>query len=200
MRPFCILHQTLNRLLMDKKKCSWCMKDKLYQDYHDEEWGIPVHDDRALFECLLLEGAQAGLSWYTVLKKRAHYRIVFDGFDPQKMAKYDQTKREALLSDAGIIRNKLKVNAFIVNAQLYLEMKAQGEHFSKYLWGFVNHKTIINDFSEDNWISTSPESDAMSKDLKKRGFKFVGSTICYAFMQAVGMVDDHMDYCWRRSK
>ena len=182
---------------MEKKRCSWCMKDKLYQDYHDKEWGVAVHDDLKLFECLLLEGAQAGLSWYTVLKKRAHYRKVFDGFNPKKMAKYDQSKREELLSDAGIIRNKLKVNAFIVNAQRYLDMKAKGESFSEYLWSFVNHKTIVNDFSEDNWIATSLESDAMSQDLKKRGFKFVGSTICYAFMQAAGMVDDHMEYCWR---
>jgi len=173
------------------------MKDKLYQDYHDQEWGIPVHDDVELFECLLLEGAQAGLSWYTVLKKREHYRKVFDNFNPEKIAKYNQTKREQLLSDAGIIRNKLKVNAFIVNAQLFLDMKDDGQSFSKYLWSFVDHKPIINKISEDNWIVTSPESDAMSKDLKKKGFKFVGSTICYAFMQAVGMVDDHMEYCWR---
>lgn len=180
------------------KRCSWCEKDDLYRNYHDEEWGVPVHDDEELFECLLLEGAQAGLSWYTVLKKRAHYRKVFDQFDPHKMAKYTDKKRDALLGDAGIIRNKLKVNAFIVNAQLFLDMKANGESFSKYLWSFVDHKTIVNNFSEDNWIATSPESDAMSKSLKKKGFKFVGSTICYAFMQAVGMVDDHMDYCWRR--
>jgi len=182
------------------KRCSWCEKDDLYRNYHDEEWGIPVHDDRALFECLLLEGAQAGLSWYTVLKKRAHYRKVFDGFDPQKMAKYTEKKRAKLLSDPGIIRNKLKVNAFIVNAQLFLEMEKNGESFSEYLWSFVDHKVKVNNFSESNWIATSPESDAMSKSLKKKGFKFVGSTICYAFMQAVGMVDDHMDYCWRRKE
>lgn len=180
------------------KRCSWCEKDDLYRNYHDEEWGIPVREDQKLFECLLLEGAQAGLSWYTVLKKRAHYQKVFDNFDPYKIAKYTQKKREKLLNDPGIIRNKLKVNAFIVNAQLYIDMMESGESFSHYIWSFVNHKTIVNNFSEDNWIATSPESDALSKSLKKKGFKFVGSTICYAFMQAVGMVDDHMDYCWKR--
>lgn len=184
---------------MDRARCSWCLKDQLYMDYHDDEWGVPVCDDTALFECLLLEGAQAGLSWYTVLKKRSHYRLVFDCFDPEKIARYDEYKRAQLLTDPGIIRNKQKVNAFILNAQKFLEMKSNQESFSDYLWSFVRHKPIVNHFSNDNFMATSPESEAMSKSLKKRGFKFVGSTICYAFMQAVGMVDDHMDYCWKRT-
>lgn len=183
----------------NKKRCSWCLKDDLYINYHDEEWGVPEYDSLKLFECLLLEGAQAGLSWYTVLKKRAHYRKVFDNFDPIKIAEYTESKRQKLLSDPGIIRNKLKVNAFIVNAQAYLKMESEGVDFAEYLWSFVDHTIVVNTITEDNFIITSPESDAMSKALKKRGFKFVGSTICYAFMQAVGMVNDHMDYCWRRS-
>lgn len=179
-------------------RCGWCSNDELYQQYHDQEWGVPVYDDRALFEMLNLEGAQAGLSWITVLKKRAHYRKVFDGFDPEKIAKYDQSKREELLSDAGIIRNKLKVNAFIVNAQLYLDMQADDSvpNFSEYLWSFVGGKPIVNarETLADVPVTTL-ESDAMSKSLKKQGFKFVGSTICYAFMQAAGMVNDHIVDC-----
>ena len=179
-------------------RCGWCSNDELYQQYHDQEWGVPVYDDRALFEMLNLEGAQAGLSWITVLKKRDHYRKVFDGFDPEKIAKYDQSKREELLSDAGIIRNKLKVNAFIVNAQLYLDRQADRSvpNFSEYLWSFVGGKPIVNarETLADVPVTT-PESDAMSKSLKKQGFKFVGSTICYAFMQAAGMVNDHIVDC-----
>ena len=179
-------------------RCGWCSNDELYQQYHDQEWGVPVYDDRALFEMLNLEGAQAGLSWITVLKKRDHYRKVFDGFDPEKIAKYDQSKREELLSDAGIIRNKLKVNAFIVNAQLYLDRQADHSvpNFSEYLWSFVGGKPIVNarETLADVPVTT-PESDAMSKSLKKQGFKFVGSTICYAFMQAAGMVNDHIVDC-----
>jgi len=187
----------------DLVRCGWCSDDPLYQEYHDNEWGVPVHDDRALFEMLNLEGAQAGLSWITVLKKREHYRKVFDQFDPYKIALYDQTKREALLSDPGIIRNKLKVNAFIVNAQLYCEMQAlaekgDGPSFSEYLWSFVGGEAIVNHWVELSEIPvTTHESDAMSKSLKKRGFKFTGSTICYAFMQAVGMVNDHTTSCFR---
>ena len=179
-------------------RCGWCSNDELYQQYHDQEWGVPVYDDRELFEMLNLEGAQAGLSWITVLKKRAHYRDVFDGFDPEKIARYDQAKREELLSDAGIIRNKLKVNAFIVNAQLYLDMQADGSRpsFSEYLWSFVGGEPIVNKRkSLADVPATTKESDAMSKSLKKLGFKFTGSTICYAFMQATGMVNDHTLDC-----
>ncbi len=179
-------------------RCQWCSSDELYQQYHDQEWGVPVYDDRELFEMLNLEGAQAGLSWITVLKKRAHYRKVFDGFNPEKIAKYDQAKREELLADAGIIRNKLKVNAFIVNAQLYLDMQADeaSPSFSEYLWSFVDGKPMVNARKTLADVpATTVESDAMSKSLKKKGFKFVGSTICYAFMQAAGMVNDHTIDC-----
>lgn len=185
--------------MTDVKRCDWCSSNELYQQYHDNEWGVPVYDDQALFEMLNLEGAQAGLSWITVLKKREHYRKVFDGFDPNKMAKYDDVKREALLSDAGIIRNKLKVNAFIVNAQLYLQMQADSStpSFSDFLWSFVGGKPIVNARKSLSEVpATTPASDAMSKTLKKLGFKFTGSTICYAFMQATGMVNDHTIDCF----
>jgi len=184
--------------MSDIIRCQWCSDDELYQQYHDQEWGVPVYDDRELFEMLNLEGAQAGLSWITVLKKRAHYRKVFDGFNPKKIAKYDQAKREELLADPGIIRNKLKVNAFIVNAQLYLDMQADksSPSFSEYLWSFVGGEPIINARKTIADIPvTTAQSDAMSKSLKKKGFKFVGSTICYAFMQAAGMVNDHTIDC-----
>ena len=183
-------------------RCSWGEGDAVYEDYHDNEWGVPVYDDLMLFEMLCLEGAQAGLSWITVLKKRPHYRKVFDGFDPYKIAQYDQAKREALLSDAGIIRNKLKVNAFIVNAQLYCQIQelaeqGKGPTFSDYLWSFVGGKPIINEWKEFSEVpATTPESDEMSKSLKKMGFKFTGSTICYAFMQSMGMVNDHVIDCF----
>ncbi|WP_251358621.1 DNA-3-methyladenine glycosylase I [Kangiella sp. TOML190] len=177
------------------KRCFWVSDDPLYIDYHDKEWGIPVYEDQKLFEMLCLEGAQAGLSWITVLKKRAHYRKVFDDFDATQIAKYTDKKREKLLSDAGIIRNKLKVNAFIVNAQNYLRIK-ESMPFSDYLWQFVDGKPIINHWSDRSQVpANTPESDAMSKQLKKDGFKFVGSTICYAFMQACGMVNDHTSDC-----
>ncbi len=184
--------------MSEKKRCSWCLSSDLYINYHDEEWGVPVYDNQQLFEMLNLEGAQAGLSWITVLNKREHYRKVFDGFDPHKMAKYTQKKREKLLSDPGIIRNKLKVNAFIVNAQLYLDMMDNGQDFSEFLWSFVDGKPINNKFKSLSDVpANSPISDAMSKALKKKGFKFVGSTICYAFMQACGMVNDHTKECFR---
>lgn len=181
---------------MTKQRCGWVNEEQIYIDYHDNEWGKPEYDDKKLFEMLCLEGAQAGLSWITVLKKREHYRKVFDNFDPKKIAQYDDKKREQLLSDAGIIRNKLKVNAFIVNAQIFLEITKK-QSFNDYLWQFVDGKPIKN-----NWKSleevpvTTPGSDAMAKQLKKDGFKFVGSTICYAFMQATGMVDDHVQSCF----
>jgi len=187
------------------KRCGWAEGDEQYQRYHDEEWGVPIRDDQQLFEMLLLEGAQAGLSWITVLRKREHYRLVFDGFDPAKIAKYSQAKRERLLADPGIIRNKLKVNAFIVNAQIYLEIQAkakagEGPTFSEYIWSFVGGETLVNTPKTLKDVpATSAESEAMSKSLKKLGFKFVGSTICYAFMQAAGLVDDHLQSCFKRA-
>ena len=187
-------------------RCSWCEGDELYEKYHDEEWGIPVYDDRELFEMLNLEGAQAGLSWITVLKKRETYRQAFDNFDPHKMALYDENKRAELLQDPGIIRNKLKVNAFIVNAQLYLEMQSlasrgEGPTFSEFIWSFVDGSPVVNHpKSLADVPATTEQSDAMSKALKKKGFKFVGSTICYAFMQAAGLVDDHVSSCFRRNQ
>lgn len=183
-----------------KTRCGWVSDDPLYIEYHDTEWGVPTYDDRELFEMLCLEGAQAGLSWITVLKKREHYRKVFDHFNAEKIALYDEAKREALLSDAGIIRNKLKVNAFIVNAQNYLRIQEQ-QSFSDYLWQFVGGEPIVNNWKSLKEVPVStPESDAMSKQLKKDGFKFVGSTICYAFMQATGMVDDHTMDCYKKIK
>ena len=185
-------------------RCSWCEGDELYERYHDEEWGVPVYDDRELFEMLNLEGAQAGLSWITVLRKRAHYRVVFDGFNPEKMAQYDEVKRQELLEDAGIIRNKLKVNAFIVNAQIYMQMQADakrgdGPTFSEFIWSFVDGSPVINNYESLGEVpATTDQSDVMSKELKKRGFKFVGSTICYAFMQAAGLVNDHLIDCHAR--
>jgi DNA-3-methyladenine glycosylase I len=166
-------------------------------DYHDKEWGVPEYDDQTLFEMLLLEGAQAGLSWITVLKKREHYRKVFDKFNPEKIARYTEKKREKLLNDPGIIRNKLKVNAFIVNAQLYLDISKQ-QSFADYIWQFVDGKPIINRYKYTKDVPANTAiSDKMSKQLKKDGFKFVGSTIVYAFMQACGMVNDHTTSCFR---
>ena len=188
----------------DKARCGWCEGSELYQHYHDTEWGVPEYNDQKLFEMLNLEGAQAGLSWITVLKKRQHYRRVFDQFDASKIAQYTPAKRAELLNDAGIIRNKLKVNAFIVNAQLYVQMQAaaeqgQAQGFADFLWSFVDGTPIINHpLTLADVPANTAESDAMSKALKKRGFKFVGSTICYAFMQAAGMVDDHLVTCFRR--
>ncbi|MEM9986798.1 MAG: DNA-3-methyladenine glycosylase I [Bacteroidota bacterium] len=184
----------------DKKRCSWCLKDDLYMDYHDHEWGYPVYDDQPLFEKLILDGFQAGLSWYTILKKRPHFQASFDQFDPQKIARWDEHKVQELLQNPGIVRNRAKIRGTIVNAQLYLDIMEQEGSFSRYLWAFVNHQPIINQYTSlDQVPATSPESDAMSKALRKRGFKFTGSTICYAFMQAVGMVDDHLVDCWRRT-
>ena len=182
-------------------RCAWCPDDALYVEYHDAEWGRPVRDDRHLFEMLCLEGAQAGLSWITVLRKREHYRRVFDGFDPSQMVRYDAAKRRRLLADAGIIRNKLKVESFISNARAYLELQASGTLFSDYIWGFTDAKVVKRRPLYLGQIAPSDQiSDAMSKDLKKRGFRFVGSTICYAFMQAVGIVDEHQRSCWVTGK
>jgi len=184
------------------KRCPWVQLDKpLYVAYHDEEWGVPVRDDRRMFEFLILETAQAGLSWYTVLSKREHYRRVFDGFDPVKMAAYDGAKIEALLRDPGIIRNRQKVLAAINNAQRYLELQAECGSFSDYLWSFVAGSPRLNVLrSKEDYAATSAESDALSRDLKRRGFTFVGSTIVYAHMQATGMVNDHTVDCFRREQ
>jgi len=182
----------------EHKRCWWCGKDALYQAYHDHEWGVPVHDERGLFEFLCLEGAQAGLSWITILRKREHYRKVFDQFDAHKIARYDEVKIAGLLNDAGIVRNKLKVNGFVKNARAYLDLLDQGLSLDSYLWGFVDGETIQNNrLSPLQVPANTPISDAMSKDLKKRGFTFVGTTICYAFMQAAGLVNDHLEECFR---
>jgi DNA-3-methyladenine glycosylase I len=174
---------------MSKTRCGWCGEDPLYIQYHDEEWGMPVHDDQRLFEFLILEGMQAGLSWITVLRKREHYRQVFDGFDAVKIAQYDEVKIASLLADPGIIRNRLKVHGAVQNAKAYLAVQKEFGTFDRYMWSFVGGKPIVNKLRDmKDYRSTSPESDAMSKDLKKRGFTFVGSTICYAHMQACGMV------------
>jgi DNA-3-methyladenine glycosylase I len=178
-------------------RCLWSGNDALYIKYHDEEWGVPVHDDKKLFEMLLLEGAQAGLSWITILCKRENYRKAFDDFEAKKIAKYDSKKVRQLLQNEGIIRNRLKINAAIINAKLFLEVQKEFGSFDKYIWQFVNGKPIKNKWKSLKQIpAKTKESDDMSKDLKKRGFKFVGSTICYAFMQAVGMVNDHVIDCF----
>ena len=178
--------------------CPWCTGFDLYRQYHDEEWGLPLRNDLALFELLNLEGAQAGLSWSTVLKKREHYRLVFDNFQPEIIANYDESKVAALLADPGIIRTRAKVAATILNAKAYLAIKASGQSFSVYLWRFVGNTAIQNKWSNmAEMPSSTPESIAMSKALLKAGFKFVGPTICYAFMQASGMVNDHLVSCPR---
>jgi len=184
-----------------KARCPWSTTDPIYIDYHDNEWGVPVHDDRLLFEFLILEGAQAGLSWITILKKRDNYRKAFDNFDPKKVAKYDAKKIKSLLANEGIVRNRLKVAAAVKNAQAFLAVKKEFGSFDAYIWQFVGGKTKMNSRKTLKDIPpTTPESDAMSKDLKKRGFTFVGSTICYAFMQATGMVNDHIVTCHRYKK
>lgn len=182
----------------EKERCPWCLGFDQYIEYHDKEWGVPVHDDKTHFEFLILEGAEAGLSWATVLKKRENYRKLFADFEAQKVAKFDQSKIEELLQDPGIIRNKLKVNGAVINAQKFLEIQKEFGSFDEYIWSFVNHKPIINQLkSMQDAPATSPESDVLSKDLKKRGFKFVGSTIMYAHMQACGLVNDHLTSCFR---
>lgn len=177
-------------------RCFWA-KTALDIEYHDAEWGVPVHDDRTLFEFLILEGAQAGLSWNTILKKREHYRKVFDNFDVSKVARYDQAKYDRLLIDPGIVRNRLKISAAINNAQRFLEVQQAFGSFDSYLWGFVDGQPIVNNWRSKAEIpAKTVRSDALSKDLARRGFKFVGSTICYAMMQAVGMVNDHTTDCF----
>ncbi len=184
----------------DKNRCPWVDLTKPdYVEYHDKEWGVPVHDDRTIFEFLTLEAAQAGLSWYTVLRKRQSYRQAFADFDPEKVARYGKKQIEALLSNPGIIRNRLKINAAVINAGKFLQVQAEFGSFDKYIWRFVDGKPIVNRLkSLKNYPATSRESDALSKDLKQRGFKFVGSTIIYAHMQATGMVNDHAVNCFRR--
>ena len=181
-----------------KRRCEWGTVSQLYIDYHDNEWGVPIHDDRTLFEFLILEGAQAGLSWETVLKKRENYRKAFSNFDPVKVSRYSDKKVEALMGNKGIIRNSLKITSAINNAKRFLEVQKEFESFETYIWQFVNGKPITNRFKSIQEIpATTKESDAMSKDLKKRGFTFVGPTICYAHMQATGMVNDHVVGCFR---
>jgi DNA-3-methyladenine glycosylase I len=181
-----------------KIRCGWGISDPLYLNYHDEEWGVPVHNDRRLFEMLILEGAQAGLSWLTVLRKREAFRKAFDNFEPLKVSRYSEKRVEKLLLNPGIIRNRLKIEAAIKNARAFLQVKKEFGSFDRYIWQFVNHEPIQNRRARLKDIpARTPESDAMSKDLKKRGFGFVGSTICYAFMQAVGMVNDHITSCFR---
>ena len=183
------------------QRCNWLTDNELYISYHDEEWGVPVHDEIKLFEMLLLEGSQAGLSWLTVLKRRESYRKAYDGFDPIKIAQWDQEKIESLLKNPGIIRNRLKVEAARTNAQAYLQVVKEFGSFDVFIWSFVGNAPIPNSWKNLKEIpATTPESDKMSKELKKRNFKFVGSTICYAFMQAVGMVNDHTVDCFRYKK
>ena len=181
-------------------RCGWVGDDPLYQDYHDREWGVSVHDDRLLFAKLILDGAQAGLSWLTILKKRENYWQAFDQFEAEKIAIYDEAKVAELMGNAGIVRNRLKIQSTISNAKAFLAIQNEFDSFDQYLWQFVNHKTIQNQWQTLAELPTkTKESENMSKDLKKRGFKFVGPTICYAFMQAVGMVNDHTVDCFRRT-
>jgi DNA-3-methyladenine glycosylase I len=183
----------------EARRCGWAGSDPLYVQYHDEEWGVPVHDDRRLFEMLMLEGAQAGLSWITILRKRPAYRRAFDRFDPRKVARYDARRRRALMKDPGIVRNQLKIDAAVTNARAFLDVQREFGSFDAYVWRFVDGQPIVNQPATLKDIPASTaESDIMSRDLKRRGFRFVGSTICYAFMQAVGMVDDHLvTCCWK---
>lgn len=181
-----------------KQRCFWVTDSKLYQDYHDFEWGVPVYDDETMFEFLLLETFQAGLSWITILNKRENFRAAFDNFDYHKIAKYPESKYNELLQNSGIIRNKLKIRSAITNAQLFIEVQKEYGSFSKYIWSFVNHEPIINKFHNKQDVPAATElSDQISKALKKKGFKFVGSTVVYAFMQAIGMVNDHTKHCFK---
>jgi len=181
-----------------KKRCEWLTNDEIYLKYHDKEWGVPLYDDRVLFEMLILEGAQAGLSWITILKRRQGYRKAYDNFDPEKMAKWTDEKIQKLLNNPEIIRNKLKVAAAKQNAQAYLRIVEEYGNFKDFIWSFVENKPIINSWKSISEIpAMTKESETMSKELKKRGFKFVGPTICYAYMQSVGMVNDHITTCYR---
>ncbi|WP_028830262.1 DNA-3-methyladenine glycosylase I [Proteocatella sphenisci] len=178
------------------KRCNWCKDDPLYVKYHDEEWGVPVHDDRTLFEFLLLEGAQAGLSWITILRKREGYKKAYDDFDFQKVADYDEEKIDELLLNPGIVRNKLKVRSSINNARLFMDIQKEFGSFDSYIWGFTDNLQVENNWDDVSQMpATSELSDKVSKDLKKRGFKFTGSTIMYSYLQAVGIINDHMVWC-----
>jgi DNA-3-methyladenine glycosylase I len=182
----------------DRPRCGWAGADPLYRAYHDREWGVPLHDDRRLFELLCLEGAQAGLAWITILRKRAAYRRAFDRFDPRKVARYDAAKVRALLRDPGIVRNRLKVRGVVTNARAYLALRAEHGRFDRFLWSFVGGEPRQNAWRRLKEVpALTPESDALSKALRQRGFTFVGSTICYAFMQAAGLVNDHVVDCFR---
>lgn len=184
-----------------RTRCEWGGDSELERMYHDEEWGVPVHDDRRLFEFLILEGAQAGLSWLTILKKRENYRRAFDRFDPQTVAAYDEVKIATLLDNPGIVRNRLKVESTVTNAQAFLRIQDEYGSFDSYIWQFVDGTPIQNEWTSVSEVpAKTSESEAMSKDLKRRGFKFVGPTICYAFMQAVGMVNDHTVDCFRHAE
>lgn len=179
-------------------RCGWLNTDPLYIDYHDREWGVPLHDDGRLFELLILEGAQAGLNWWTILKKRDRYRKAFDQFDPEIISRYDERKLDELMADEGIVRNRLKIRGSVRNAQAFLEVREKFGSFDAYIWQFVDGRPKLNSWKSLNEVpARTPESDAMSKDLLKRGFTFVGPTICYAFMQAAGMVNDHTTDCFR---
>ncbi len=193
-----VIYLYLKTQTMTKIRCGWCVGDSLYESYHDYEWGVPLHDEQLLFEFLVLETFQAGLSWITILRKRDNFRIAFDNFDYRIIANYNERKKEELLQNAGIIRNKLKVNSAISNAQNFMKIQEEFGSFNDYIWGFVNGKPIKNSWKHHKDCPATTEiSDALSKDLKKRGFKFVGSTVIYAFMQAIGMVNDHTVDCFR---
>ena len=184
--------------LAERNRCPWCLGNELYRDYHDREWGVPVRDDRLLFEFLILEGAQAGLSWLTVLQRRESYRAAFDNFEAAKIARYGARQKERLLANSGIIRNRLKVEAAVANAQAFFVVQKEFGSFRYYIWQFLNHIPLVNRWANPGQVpAETAESKAMSRDLKKRGFRFVGPTICYAFMQAVGMVNDHVLECFR---
>ena len=186
---------------MEVVRCAWCEKDDLYRNYHDKEWGKPIYDDETIFEFLILESFQAGLSWYTILAKRENFRAAFDYFDYQKIAQYSEDKVEELIQNTGIIRNRLKILATINNAQKFMEVQKEFGSFSKYIWGFVNHEPIVNRPKTLKEVPATTEiSDALVKDLKKRGFKFMGSTVVYAHMQATGMVNDHVEDCWIKTQ
>ncbi len=190
-----------NKSRSNKTRCGWCGDDELYQSYHDNEWGEPLHDEQKLFEFLCLEGAQAGLSWITILRKRENYRAAFDYFDAEKIARYDHVRIASLLANPGIVRNKLKVNGFVKNARAYLQMREQGISLDDYFWNYVARKPIQNHWKNMAQMPANTAlSDAMAKDLKTRGFTFVGSTICYAFMQATGLVNDHLIKCFRHDQ
>ncbi len=185
-------------MIVERSRCGWCGKEPLYVAYHDEEWGVPVYDDQTLFEFITLEGAQAGLSWSAILKKREGYRLAFDGFDAEKIARYDGVKVSALLSDPGIVRNQLKIGSTVTNAQAFLSIQDEWGGFSNYIWSFVDGRPIQNAWQSLSEIpAKTPLAEALSKDLKKRGFRFVGPTIIYAHMQATGMVNDHLVDCFR---